>query len=78
VNQVTFGSGANTGFDPTLLNAETVSINTNYVRDHIDVLNSANWINAASYGASLNNANLSEQDSGPGSTVPDDDAWNYR
>lgn len=61
VSHVSFGDGANTGFDTDLLFPETVSINTNYLRDHIDVTNQANWINAASYGASLNDANLTNQ-----------------
>lgn len=58
VSTTTFGTGANTSFDPDLLYPETVDINTNYLRDHIDETDSANWVNAVSYGASLHTANL--------------------
>jgi hypothetical protein len=58
ISQISFGSGANTGFDDDLLNPETVSINTNFLRDHLDEDEPQNWLNAASYGASLNTANL--------------------
>jgi hypothetical protein len=56
--KLSFGDGANTSFDSNLLYPETVEINTNYVRDHIDETNGENWINATSYGADLNLANL--------------------
>jgi hypothetical protein len=56
ISQVSFGSGANTGFDDDLLNTETVAINTNYLRDHL-----LTALNASSYGASLNNANLTNK-----------------
>lgn len=58
VVKLSFGSGANTGFDSDLLYPETVAINTNFVNNHMDEGQSSNWINAASYGASLNLANL--------------------
>jgi hypothetical protein len=58
ITNIPFGSGANVSFDDDLVNTENVMLNPNYVRDHIDELNSANWVNSASYGASLNNANL--------------------
>lgn len=61
ISQITFGSGANTGLDTDLLYPETIALNTTYVRDHIDELNSANWINATSYGSSLNTANLTNK-----------------
>jgi hypothetical protein len=61
VSQISFGSGANTGYDTDFLYPESVDINTNYVRDHLDESQSANWVNAASYGASLNNANLTNK-----------------
>lgn len=57
ISRVTFGSGANTGFDSDLLYPQTISINTNYISDHIDESVSTNWINATSYGVSLNSAN---------------------
>lgn len=57
LDQITFGTGANTSFDSDLLYTEVVSINTNYIRDHLDELAPANQLDAASYGASLNNAN---------------------
>jgi hypothetical protein len=58
ISRIPFGAGANTNYDTNLLHPETISLNTNFVRDHIDELNSANWVNATSYGASLNSANL--------------------
>jgi hypothetical protein len=61
VVRVSFGDGANTGIDSDLLYPETVSLNTNYVRDHLDDTVSTNWINATSYGASLNSANLTNK-----------------
>jgi hypothetical protein len=57
VQLVPFGDGASVGFDTDLLNPEAVMINPNYVRDHLDETDQRNWINSASYGASLNNAN---------------------
>jgi hypothetical protein len=56
--RIPFGSGANTGFDSNLLYPEVVSLNTNFVRDHIDETVSSNWVNATSYGVGLNSANL--------------------
>jgi hypothetical protein len=58
VQLIPFGEGASVGFDTDLLNPEAVMINPNYVRDHIDETDQKNWVNSASYGASLNNANL--------------------
>jgi hypothetical protein len=58
VLRIPFGSGADTDIDPNLLYPEVVSLNTNYLRDHIDETVTSNWVNATSYGASLNTANL--------------------
>jgi hypothetical protein len=58
ISSTTFGNGANTGFDSDLLYSEVVNLNTNFLRDHIDVLEQENWLNSASYGASLNDSNL--------------------
>lgn len=58
VDRISFGSGANVSFDDDLVNTETVLLNTNYLIDHIDDDLERNWINATSYGASLNNASL--------------------
>ena len=58
IELIPFGAGANVSFDDDMVNTESVMLNPNYVRDHIDESEQANWVNSASYGASLNNANL--------------------
>jgi hypothetical protein len=66
--QVPFGNGANVSFDTDLLYPESVELNTDFIRDHIDPGESENDLDAPSYGALLNDAN--------GNTVLDD-AFNY-
>lgn len=58
IARIPFGAGANTSFDPNLLNAEIVAINTDFLRDHTDETIVTNWVNAASYGSNLHFANL--------------------
>jgi hypothetical protein len=57
VTTTSFGAGANTGIDTDFLNAETVSLCTTFIRDHLAAVPNNN-INATSYGTDLHNANL--------------------
>jgi hypothetical protein len=58
VYNISSGAGANVNFDEDMTNTETVLLNTNMLRDHMDEANTANHLNASSYGAALNSANL--------------------